>query len=63
MNILEKYLGNVKKFWVKLAKRFWIISGEKFEENLRKIERNFDENPGKVWTKINLNSCVNLKKL
>ncbi len=36
MNILEKYLKNIKKFWVKFLERFRLISGENFEEKLKK---------------------------
>ncbi len=45
VNILEKYLGLIKKFSEKFHKGFRIILGECFEEKLNEIETNFEGFP------------------
>ncbi len=47
MDILEKYLVLRKKFLGKYHERFSITSGEYLEEELRKIEMNFERFPRK----------------
>ncbi len=60
LSIFRKNIWKIiKKFWVKFPERFRIISEEKFEDKLRKIEANFKGNLRKKFMK---NFCVNLKK-
>ncbi len=48
MEISEKYVGNIKKFFEKLRYRFRINFGDNFEEEFMEIETNFEGIPTRL---------------